>query len=219
MGISNPIHIAFIALVALLVLGPKRLPDVARALGNGMREFKQAMGAASLDPHQLLQPQPQQPPAAPTAAAPAPQAATTMAATAVAEPPVAAGPPEFDDEPVGFQYPYVDEEAPVDVPPGVFSDGSPSDEPEQSFEPAAYESGAHHEHHAFETPAPAEHAAIDQTPAAADVQPIDVPSPPGGASFASDAPFFAADPSPAVDVPSAPADVPAAYSPPGPSAE
>jgi sec-independent protein translocase protein TatA len=43
MGIENPVHLLFIAVVALVVLGPKRLPELARALGKGMREFRQAM--------------------------------------------------------------------------------------------------------------------------------------------------------------------------------
>jgi sec-independent protein translocase protein TatA len=43
MGIENPVHLLFIGAVALVVLGPKRLPELARALGKGMREFRQAM--------------------------------------------------------------------------------------------------------------------------------------------------------------------------------
>ncbi|HEV3072043.1 MAG TPA: twin-arginine translocase TatA/TatE family subunit [Solirubrobacteraceae bacterium] len=43
MGIENPVHLLFVAVVALVVLGPKRLPEMARALGKGMREFRQAM--------------------------------------------------------------------------------------------------------------------------------------------------------------------------------
>jgi sec-independent protein translocase protein TatA len=43
MGIENPIHLLFIGAVALVVLGPKRLPEMARALGKGMREFREAM--------------------------------------------------------------------------------------------------------------------------------------------------------------------------------
>jgi TatA/E family protein of Tat protein translocase len=43
MGIENPVHLLFIAVVALVVLGPKRLPELARALGKGMREFRQAV--------------------------------------------------------------------------------------------------------------------------------------------------------------------------------
>jgi sec-independent protein translocase protein TatA len=40
MGIENPVHLVFIAAVALIVLGPKRLPGLARALGQGIREFR-----------------------------------------------------------------------------------------------------------------------------------------------------------------------------------
>jgi sec-independent protein translocase protein TatA len=47
MGIDNPVHLIFIAAVALLVLGPKRLPEVARSLGKGIRELREAMGEGS----------------------------------------------------------------------------------------------------------------------------------------------------------------------------
>jgi len=50
MGIENPIHLLFIAIVALLVLGPKRLPELARALGHGFREFREAVGMQG-EPH------------------------------------------------------------------------------------------------------------------------------------------------------------------------
>lgn len=43
MGIENPLHLLFVAAVALIVLGPKRLPELARALGRGIREFRDAM--------------------------------------------------------------------------------------------------------------------------------------------------------------------------------
>lgn len=43
MGIDNPVHLLFIAIVALIVLGPRRLPEVARALGHGLREFREAV--------------------------------------------------------------------------------------------------------------------------------------------------------------------------------
>ena len=49
MGIENPVHILFIAVVALVVLGPRRLPEMARALGKGMREFRQAMSGEEGD--------------------------------------------------------------------------------------------------------------------------------------------------------------------------
>jgi sec-independent protein translocase protein TatA len=43
MGIENPVHLLFIAAVALIVLGPKRLPELAKALGHGIREFREAI--------------------------------------------------------------------------------------------------------------------------------------------------------------------------------
>jgi sec-independent protein translocase protein TatB len=46
MGIESPVHLLFIAVVALIVLGPKRLPELARAVGKGVREFRGAMEAA-----------------------------------------------------------------------------------------------------------------------------------------------------------------------------
>jgi sec-independent protein translocase protein TatA len=46
MGIGNPVHLIFIAAIALVVLGPKRLPELAKSLGNGMREFKDSLSEA-----------------------------------------------------------------------------------------------------------------------------------------------------------------------------
>jgi TatA/E family protein of Tat protein translocase len=43
MGIENPVHLLFIAAVALIVLGPKRLPELAKAIGHGIREFREAI--------------------------------------------------------------------------------------------------------------------------------------------------------------------------------
>ena len=39
----GPMELAIVLVVALLVLGPKRLPDAGRSLGRGMREFKEAI--------------------------------------------------------------------------------------------------------------------------------------------------------------------------------
>jgi sec-independent protein translocase protein TatA len=40
-----------VLIVALLVFGPKRLPDLGRSLGGGMREFKNSVtGQAPPDP-------------------------------------------------------------------------------------------------------------------------------------------------------------------------
>jgi sec-independent protein translocase protein TatA len=39
-SVLQPTHLIIVLAVALLVLGPKRLPDAGRALGQGIREFK-----------------------------------------------------------------------------------------------------------------------------------------------------------------------------------
>jgi sec-independent protein translocase protein TatA len=47
--ILQPTHLLFILVVALLVLGPKRLPEVGRTLGTGLRDFKAAINGESHD--------------------------------------------------------------------------------------------------------------------------------------------------------------------------
>ncbi len=42
-GLLTPTHLAILLIVALLILGPKRLPQAGRALGTGIREFKDAL--------------------------------------------------------------------------------------------------------------------------------------------------------------------------------
>jgi sec-independent protein translocase protein TatA len=45
----GPLEMMVILVVALLVLGPQRLPEVARSVGKGMRELKQSLTAADDD--------------------------------------------------------------------------------------------------------------------------------------------------------------------------
>jgi sec-independent protein translocase protein TatA len=54
-------HLLIVLVVALLVLGPKRLPGAGRALGHGLREFKDSISGVTGDD------QPSQIPAAPVA--------------------------------------------------------------------------------------------------------------------------------------------------------
>ena len=42
-NILQPTHLLVVLAVALLVLGPKRLPDVGRAIGRGLHDFKSAL--------------------------------------------------------------------------------------------------------------------------------------------------------------------------------
>ena len=39
-------ELIIILVIALIVLGPKKLPDFGRSLGNGMREFKDSLSGA-----------------------------------------------------------------------------------------------------------------------------------------------------------------------------
>ena len=45
----GPLEILLVAIIALIVLGPARLPEVARSLGRGMREFRTALSSAAGD--------------------------------------------------------------------------------------------------------------------------------------------------------------------------
>ena len=60
MGLDNPIHIAFLLILLLLVFGAKRLPEMGRSLGDGMRGFKDAISGEST--HTDTQQQAVQPP-------------------------------------------------------------------------------------------------------------------------------------------------------------
>jgi sec-independent protein translocase protein TatA len=43
MGLDNPLHIAILLMIVLLVFGAKRLPEMGRSLGSGLRGFKDAI--------------------------------------------------------------------------------------------------------------------------------------------------------------------------------
>jgi sec-independent protein translocase protein TatA len=85
MGLDNPLHIAFLVVILLLVFGARRLPEIGRSLGSGMREFKDSITGESKQPAQpaITQAAPP-PPAAP--AAPPPPAAAQPAAEAFGTP-------------------------------------------------------------------------------------------------------------------------------------
>ena len=46
----SPLELMVILVVALIVLGPARLPDAARSVGKGMREFKESLSAEDDEP-------------------------------------------------------------------------------------------------------------------------------------------------------------------------
>jgi sec-independent protein translocase protein TatA len=39
----GPLELGIVLVIALIILGPKKLPDMGRSLGRGMREFKSAV--------------------------------------------------------------------------------------------------------------------------------------------------------------------------------
>jgi sec-independent protein translocase protein TatA len=70
MGLDNPIHIAFLLILLLLVFGAKRLPEMGHSLGSGMRGFKDALsGEGSHSSLSAVQAQPQDSTVTPAVAA------------------------------------------------------------------------------------------------------------------------------------------------------
>jgi sec-independent protein translocase protein TatA len=90
-GLLQPTHIIFVIVIALLVFGPKRLPEMGRSIGNGIREFKDSIdGNSSPDAnvHHAETTVPEAP-QQPTRVADLPPAATPPATPAASAPPVA----------------------------------------------------------------------------------------------------------------------------------
>jgi sec-independent protein translocase protein TatA len=91
MGLDNPLHIAFLVVILLLVFGARRLPEIGRSLGSGMREFKTSVTGELNHSQQTLPPAAGQQQPAPPAQVPAqqPAAQTPAAQPPPAPPPVA----------------------------------------------------------------------------------------------------------------------------------
>jgi sec-independent protein translocase protein TatA len=74
---QTPWHIILLLVIALLLFGGKRLPEVGKALGSGMREFKDAItGNSSSDSDSPPELPPAEPTATPTMAPPPPERET-----------------------------------------------------------------------------------------------------------------------------------------------
>jgi sec-independent protein translocase protein TatA len=107
MGLDNPLHIAVLALIVVLVFGAKRVPDIGRSLGKGLREFrdvKDSVTGAPAKPAPPALPEPgaarppavTPPPAAP-AVTPRPAAPVPVATPSVVDPPT--GSADSDNQP------------------------------------------------------------------------------------------------------------------------
>jgi sec-independent protein translocase protein TatA len=48
-GSIGPGELIIVLVIALIILGPKKLPEVGRSVGRGMREFKDSLAGINLD--------------------------------------------------------------------------------------------------------------------------------------------------------------------------
>jgi TatA/E family protein of Tat protein translocase len=88
MDIFTPGHIILILIGALVLFGPKRLPDIGKSLGKGIREFKGALNHITDDE-----------PTAPVVPPPAPAQAQTVTHPVEAAPPPPVVPAPVDTPP------------------------------------------------------------------------------------------------------------------------
>jgi sec-independent protein translocase protein TatA len=47
MGLISPMHLLFLGLLAVIVFGPQRLPEIGRSIGKSMREFKDSVSGVT----------------------------------------------------------------------------------------------------------------------------------------------------------------------------
>ena len=93
----TPMHLLLILGIAVLILGPKRLPEAGEALGRALREFRDAVGGEEAKATASAVP------ATPAPAAPAVPAAPVEPVAPAPAPPVSAAP--------------MADPTPLDVPP------------------------------------------------------------------------------------------------------
>lgn len=79
-GWTSPTHIILLLLIALLLFGAKRLPEIGHSLGKGMREFKKSVTG---EDEQMPTPE-----LTATAATPPPAEQTVVTATSTETDPV-----------------------------------------------------------------------------------------------------------------------------------
>ena len=98
----GPLELVIILVIALLILGPGKLPDVGAALGKSIREFRKASSDVqeAVNVNVDTSPLPPTPVAPPAAPAPAPAVPAASPSPVAAEPAAAVAPP-VPDAPMG----------------------------------------------------------------------------------------------------------------------
>ncbi len=49
-GLFQPMHLLVILVIAMIVFGPKKLPELGKGLGEGLRGFREALKGDSAPP-------------------------------------------------------------------------------------------------------------------------------------------------------------------------
>jgi sec-independent protein translocase protein TatA len=155
--ILQPTHLLFVLVIALLVLGPKRLPEVARQLGKGLRDFRDAISGEDRhddEPSPEALHEPEEPPfeaPPPSPPVPAEDQHADQQIPGDAQPPVHQQPPgdahpPVHEQPPGNAQPPVHQQPPGHVqPPG--REHTPAHEPTPAHEQASgHEQTGSHEH-------------------------------------------------------------------------
>ena len=108
----SPAHLVIILVIALVVIGPGKLPEVGAAIGKSIREFQKAAGqiaeptqaAAPTPPAQPVQPPQAAPPMQPMQSVPPAQsyyaAQSVYAAPAYPQQPPSSGAPVYPAQPM-----------------------------------------------------------------------------------------------------------------------
>ena len=59
-GLFQPMHLLLIAFIALIVFGPKRLPELGKGMGQAIRGFKDSMHEVDKDASTEVPPKPKE---------------------------------------------------------------------------------------------------------------------------------------------------------------
>jgi sec-independent protein translocase protein TatA len=135
--ILQPSHLLFVLVIALLVLGPKRLPEVGRSLGRGIRDFRGALSGDDQDEPEIPEHSQYAPPV--PDAAPAPPATDS----AFAQPPAPATDSAFAQPPAAATDSAVAQPAspatPAPKAPSVANGATESHSSAEIVDPAGFE--------------------------------------------------------------------------------